>query len=1237
MEKIKLNINGRELTGNPGQTILETARENNIYIPTLCYSEHFEPYASCGICLVEIEGVPRPLRACATAISNGMIIKTESQKIKKARKLALELILSDHRGDCRGPCVMACPANCDAQGYVALAANGMFREALKLVKEFMPIPGSIGRVCPAPCEKDCRRSLLEGAISIRYIKRLLADIDMESGNPYLPEVAADTGKKIAVVGSGPAGLTAAYFLRRKGHCVTVFEALPQTGGMLRYGIPEYRLPKRVLDWEISLVERLGVEFRTNMRLGEDFTINHLKKIGFDAVYVATGAQSSKKMGIVGEDLPGVIGGADFLRSMFLNGSTSIGKRVAVVGGGNVAMDAVRTSKRLGAKGALIIYRRGWDEMPAQAIEVHEAKEEGIEFHLLTAPVRIEGNGKVEKIVCQKMELGKPDASGRRKPQPIADAFVEFEVDTIIAAIGQDVETEDLREEIEFNKYNTISIEQKTFATSMPGVFAGGDAVTGPDDAIVAIAAGKRAAFVIDQYINGKSLELPGNFNSKIENMTASSLSDIPSVPKATMPLLSPEVRIKSFSEVESGITPQDAIKDGLRCLECGCFDAFECKLRRFSDDYGAKASRIKGQMHEYKKAIHPFIVREQDKCILCGLCVKMCANVVGAEALGLVNRGFETYVGPSLDSLLAETTCISCGQCVSICPTGALSENLPVDKPAAWELESVSSTCGFCGVGCSIKIETKGDKVFRVVPGEENGLLCHRGRFGFTHVNDPDRIALPMIRTDGVLKPVDLKTAMNSVSSKVKSIRALHGSDSIAVLAGARYTNEELYMIQKFARTALLTNNIASIAEHDHPLSDVTGFDVSTNSYEEVESSDMILAAGIDVKDYPVMAMKLRKASTLGTKLFLVDNRDSLLTKDCHRFIYISENSTSGVFAAILAYITKNKCVNKAFVDKYTEGYSKLESWAFSQDIESLLENSGLTENDIAQIAESFVKAKNPLIVAGAKRLSGESTRILAAIAAITGKIGLPRRGIILMKERCNSQGLSDMGISSVNLPGYQKVEDADCSKKFSSEWNVRLNPKPGLDYDGIIDGLNKGTIKAVFVFGENPDKDTLAILRKAEFLAVHEQLPTELTELADCVLPAASFSESEGSFTDSGRKIKKLNCANPPKSGFSNTDVIHALMEALNYSYKRATIKEIRREIARLVPQYGNITRLESQDSICWNDSPCSDIEKIVSEKGRLKLFVPDTKKSAMRERVYKDSMLSRYYGNLSEKGLQL
>ncbi len=1237
MEKVKLNINGRELTAPPGQTILATARENGVYIPTLCYSEHFEPYASCGICLVQIEGVPRLLRACATTVSDGMIINTESQKIKQARKLALELMLSDHRGDCSGPCVMACPANCDAQGYVALAANGMFRESLMLVKEFMPIPGCIGRVCPAPCEKDCRRSLLEGPISIRYIKRLVADLDMESGNPYLPEIAPDTGKRIAVVGSGPAGLTAAFFLRRKGHSVTIFEALPQTGGMLRYGIPEYRLPKKVLDWEVSLIERLGVEFKTNMRLGEDFTINYLKKLGFNAVYIAIGAHSSKKMGVIGEDLPGVIGGADFLRSMSLNGHTSIGKSVAVIGGGNTAMDTVRTAKRLGAERALIIYRRGWDEMPAQAIEIHEAKEEGVEFHLLTAPIRIEGNGKVEKIVCQKMELGKPDASGRRRPQPILDAFVEFAVDTVIAAIGQDVETENLREELAFNKYNTISIEERTFATNLPGVFAGGDAVTGPDDAIVAIAAGKSAATVIDQYLNEKGLELPGNFNSKIEHFQASSLADVPAVPKTTMPLLPPDVRLAGFKEVELGISAADAIKDGLRCLECGCLDALECKLRQFSDHYGAQTARITGQMHEYEKTVHPFIIREQDKCILCGLCVKICAEVVGAEALGLVNRGFETYVGPSLDRPLAETSCIACGQCVSICPTGALNENLPLAKPAAWELRTASSTCGFCGVGCRIQIEVAGHRVVRVLPASPAELLCHRGRFGFAHINDPERIASPMVMSDDTLQAVDLQHAAHHTASKIKAISALYGGDSMAVLVGTRYTNEELYLIQKFARVSLGTNNIGSIAERETYLADSTGFDISTSSYEEIASADMILAVGVDIKDYPVMAMRLREASKRGAKLYLVDNRDSLLSKDCHQFLHIAEASTSGVFAAILAYIIQRGKINQPFVDKYAEGYSDIAAWASGQNIDSLLAGSGLTEREIAGVAESFIQAKTPIIVTGTKRLCPEPIRILATIAAVTGKIGLPRRGIVLMRERCNSQGLSDMGISPVFLPGYQPIEAAAALKKFSTAWNAPLNPKPGLNYDGIMAGLHTGRIKAVFVFGENPDQETLAALRRAEFLAVHEQLRTELTQIADCVLPAASFCESAGSFTTSGRKIQKVNPALPPKSGYTNLDVVYALMGALGQGHSKAAVAEISREIARLVPPYQRLSALESCDFVYWHDSPCADIEQIVSEKGRLKLSLPNTQRKAMRERAYQDSMLSRYYQELHAKGLSL
>lgn len=1231
MDKLKININGRELNAFNGQTVLQAARQNGIYIPSLCYSDHFEPYASCGICLVEIEGAPKPLRACATAVSNGMIVRTESDKIKKGRKMALELMLSDHRGDCRGPCVMACPANCDAQGYVALAANGMFKEALKLVKEFMPFPGSIGRVCPAPCEKDCRRGLLEGAVSIRYIKRLLADLDMASDEPYVPEVAASTNKRIAIVGSGPAGLTAAFFLRRMGHTVTVFEALPQAGGMLRYGIPEYRLPKKVLDWEISQIERLGVEIKTNMQLGEDFTINCLKKQGFDAIYVAIGAQSSKKMGIQGEEMKGVIGGADFLRSMFLNGETVIGKRVAVVGGGNVAMDAVRTSVRLGAEKAMIIYRRGWDEMPAQKIEIHEAKEEGVEFYLLTAPVKVEGNGKVQKLICQQMELGKPDASGRRRPQPIPDAFIELEVDTIIAAIGQDVEVDNLKEEVEISKYSTISIDKTTFATNMPGVFAGGDAVTGPDDAIVAIAAGKRAAIIIDQYIDAHTLKLPGNFNSKIENITAEHFSKLPSNPKASMPVLPPEIRMVNFEEVELGISPEMALADGARCLECGCLDAFECKLRQFSDDYSATTDRITGTMHEYEKTQHPFITREQDKCILCGLCVQTCSKVVGVEALGLVNRGFETYVGPAVDKPLAETSCISCGQCISICPTGALCENIPVDKKAAWDLDSVLTTCGFCGVGCKIRIETKGDKIVRVLPATETSLLCHRGRFGFEHINDDLRIVKPMLRQRGELNPVDNESIFKFLTGKIKAVKALHGGESIAVLAGPRYTNEELYMIQKFARMVLGTNNISSISEHTDSLGDLFGSDVSSTSYEELEASDFVLAVGVDIKDYPVMAMHIRKAYLSGAKLYLVDGRDSALSKDSTKFIRLNENTNTGVFTALAKQIIENGNANIGFIDKFADGFGELKSWLADKSFDALLNGSGISQSDISELAISFAKAKNPIIVVGGKRLSADSVAILSTISAVTGKVGLPRRGVIFMKERCNSQGLSDMGISHVNLPGYAQIEDSAALSRFASRWNTVLNSNIGRDYSQILSGIENGEIKAVFVFGENPDAETLNILRKAELLVVQDILPTALTKIADCVLPAASFSETEGSFTNSGRKIQKVSQSLSPVSGTSNVQMLFSLMDALNFRHKNTTIKDIRREIAGLVPQYGQLAELDDKNSIWWNDSPYSDIEK----SAKIKLSVYDVNKNALRDNAATDSMLSKYYEELDKKGL--
>ncbi len=307
MSEIKITINGKECVGQKGQTILEIAEANGIFIPTLCHMANVKHYGACGVCVVEGEGLPKLMRACSTMAADGWKINTESKRVVQARKVALELLMSDHDGDCKGPCGLNCPAHTDVQGYVKQIALGNDTEAVKIIKEKIPLPASIGRVCPHPCEDKCRRALVEQPLSIAFLKAFAADNDMKSENPFKPEVAAATGKKVAIVGGGPAGLTAAYQLAVKGHAVTVMDMMPEMGGMLRYGISEYRLPKAVLAAEVASIAALGVEMKNNVKVGEDVTLESLRA-EYDAVLVAVGAWKSTGIGCEGDKLEGVLGG-----------------------------------------------------------------------------------------------------------------------------------------------------------------------------------------------------------------------------------------------------------------------------------------------------------------------------------------------------------------------------------------------------------------------------------------------------------------------------------------------------------------------------------------------------------------------------------------------------------------------------------------------------------------------------------------------------------------------------------------------------------------------------------------------------------------------------------------------------------------------------------------------------------------------------------------------------------------
>ncbi len=671
MSEIKLTINGKLCTGTQGETILTIAERNGIVIPTLCHNETVAHYGACGLCVVESEGSPKLLRSCSTLAADGMVINTEGKRAVQARKIAMELLMSDHDGDCQGPCRLTCPAGTDCQAYVKQVALGDTREAVRIVKEKLPLPASIGHVCPHPCEKECRRGLVEEPISIALIKRYMSMAELNRADRWKPEKAPATGKTVGIIGGGPAGLTAAYYLALKGHDVTLTEQMPQMGGMLRYGIPQYRLPKDVVDAEVAEIAAAGVKMENGVKLGRNISFAEYRA-KFDAVIIAIGAWKSTPLGCPGEELRGVYGGIDFLRTVAMHDPLPIGKNVAVVGGGNTAMDACRTAVRLGAEHVYVIYRRTQKEMPAAADEIEEAMEEGVEFKFLTNPAELIGeNGQVKQVKLQVMELGEPDASGRRSPVPVEGKFEYLDVDSVIAAIGQKVDPAGF--DVELNRRGIIAADESTFRTNLEGVFAVGDATNkGADIAIAAIGEANKAADVVDSFLKGKTVGYRKPFVSR-RFLTAADFADRERKPRVHIRNRPAEERKRDFAPVNSGFTPEEAMKEASRCLECGCHDYKDCALIRHANRYEIHPERFAGEKRKHTAERELVsIERDQGKCILCNLCVRVCDEVAHQGLLGLVGRGFTTVVKPEFRDTDAVKVCAACRKCAEACPTGAL-------------------------------------------------------------------------------------------------------------------------------------------------------------------------------------------------------------------------------------------------------------------------------------------------------------------------------------------------------------------------------------------------------------------------------------------------------------------------------------------------------------------------------------------------------------------------------------
>jgi formate dehydrogenase major subunit len=1188
---VNLTINGQKISASSDKTILQVCKELKLdNIPTLCYDEKLPPFGSCFLCVVEVQGQSRLFPACSTKVTEGMVIHTRSERVKRARKTCLELLLSDHYADCFGPCRLNCPADVDIQGYMSLINLGKSKEAVALIKEKNPLPSVCGRVCTRKCEINCRRTLIDAPVGIDFLKRYVADQDM-IGEMWKPELKHGGGDRVAIVGGGPAGLTCAYYLVLEGYRPTIFEALPELGGMLRYGIPEYRLPKAVLDKEINWITDLGVDVHVNKKLGKDFSIENLFHQGFKSVFIGLGAQVGKPMQVENEESEGVLSGVEFLKQVEMKTNPKLKGRVVVVGGGNTAIDAARTSLRLGVKEVILLYRRTRSEMPANMVEIEAAEHEGVKMEFLAAPVRVNvEDDRMKSVQCIRMELGEPDSSGRRRPVPKKGSEYDLDCDWIISAIGQEADLDGVESDgkIKVTKWKTITAKEGTFDTDQPGVFAGGDVVTGPADAIDAIAAGRMAARAIDKFIKTGIVEpLVDRFESRRDNFHKLVKSDLPGIQESERhhaPERSVMERIITFDEVEFAYDDETAKAESLRCAECGCDVGLACALQDYCTEYGVDQTRFVGDFNKYKvDTRHPFIKIDSNKCIRCGRCVNTCSEILNISALGFVNRGFRTIIKPALEKALHETNCVSCGNCIDVCPTGALVEKMPFRRSGPWKMDSIYSICNYCSVGCNITLKVKTPDLFFVTGASPEskpnyGELCVKGRFGYEQYLDGSRLTTPMIKKGGKLVRASWDEAFQEIEKGMKRILEDHIPDNILVTASPKLTNEELYLAGRMARAAFGTNNLHSFYKLQngadyHALDEMFGGTFSTIGVEEFENADLyLILGGNPTAENPVLGWRMKRKIRQGAQAIVINSAEIDLVRFANAWADPRRGTATVLLNGIISQLISKDKIDQKYIEAKTVNFTQINEKAGKIDIGEVSSVTGVEVSTIQKIVELLSDPSKKIVAcynldSRIDRASGD-LKALATLMMLLGKIGTANSGIALFSSQANYAGMQLAGFDNRLLPGGALSSNSKASDLLRNKWKInteKIFQNSGMN---IPRKIREDKIRAAFIIGENPaaSQEYNSFINNLEFLVVADMFNTETVNAADVFLPLSSYLETTGNFTNWSGVQQPLSPIGVPANGMQTIDIIKRLCSVMNYSVNYNSVADITNELAEFV-----------------------------------------------------------------------